>query len=141
MKFTWNTATGAITEDIPEEWYEILARMDMDDYNSWKRDHRDEDHGNCHRHNFSLDALDYEGEEYGAEDSTIKKMSDATDRELKLLEALSDLNEKQRNVIDALFYEEKSGKEYAEECGVNPAAITQQKNTAIKNLKKFFGQT
>ena len=129
MKYSYYYATGTESVEIDEEWAALLQAMDREEEANRKKETR--------RH-YSLDDIDYEGEEFGAADPEIRFMSEATDKELVLLDALKKLNEKQSAVIRALYYAEKTGKEYAEECGIKPSAVTQQKNTAIKNLKKFF---
>ena len=52
---------------------------------------------------------------------------------------MATLSDRQRDLVDNLFIKGVSGKDYAASIGVSAAAVTQQKNTVIRHLKKFYG--
>ncbi|GHU54121.1 RNA polymerase subunit sigma-24 [Clostridia bacterium] len=56
-----------------------------------------------------------------------------------LLAALDELTADERNLINALFYNEKSEREYAAESGIPHPTIHSRKNAVLKKLKKLLG--
>jgi len=53
----------------------------------------------------------------------------------KLLDSLKFLAQEEKELINALFYEERSEREYAEQLGVYHNAVHKRKNRIIKKLK------
>ena len=131
MKFAYQTAKEKIEIDIPEEWNSVLVEMDRKEFNNDRTETR--------RHS-SLDGMVYEGSFFAVSDDAIANITEATEMEIKLAAGMDKLTPGQRRLIQAIFYEGMSGREYAELKGVSPSAITQQKNTALKKLKKFFDE-
>ena len=56
----------------------------------------------------------------------------------KLHMALSKLSKKDQDLIYALFYEEKTERDYAKQVGVYPSAVHSRKIRIIKKLKKLL---
>lgn len=56
----------------------------------------------------------------------------------ELRNALLELNENEYQLINALFYEEKTVREYAKTKGISHVAIMHQKERTLKKLKKFL---
>lgn len=56
----------------------------------------------------------------------------------KLHMALAKLPEKDRELIVALFYEEKSERKYAEQIGVSPSTVHRRREKIIKKLKNYL---
>ena len=53
-----------------------------------------------------------------------------------LVSALDELTDDERNLIDALFYQEKSEREIAENSGITQQAVSKRKAKILKKLKK-----
>ena len=130
MEFKYHTATGPVTIEVTDEWGEILVGLDRLESNGDRR---------SRRHNLSLDGIEYEGPEYGKSDPDIEHIDNGPTAEELLPDAMATLSDRQRDLVDNLFIKGVSGKEYAVSLGVSAAAVTQQKNTVIKHLKKFYG--
>ena len=67
------------------------------------------------------------------EDMVLRKISAE-----KLYQALTELSEKERELIVALFFEEKTERELAIVLGISQPAVHKQKNKIIKKLKTFL---
>lgn len=55
-----------------------------------------------------------------------------------LFEALAELTEDERGLIDALFYEDKSERQIARETGIPQKTVNNRKKAILKKLRKFF---
>ena len=67
------------------------------------------------------------------EDMVLRKISAE-----KLYQALAELSEKERELIVALFFEEKTERELAVVLGISQPAVHKQKNKILKKLKTFL---
>ena len=67
------------------------------------------------------------------EDMVLRKISAE-----KLYQALTELSEKERELIVALFFEEKTERELAAVLGISQPAVHKQKNKILKKLKTFL---
>ena len=67
------------------------------------------------------------------EDMVLRKIS--VDR---LHTALSTLSEKERELIETLFFEEKTERDVASAMGISQPAVHKQKNKILKKLKHFL---
>ena len=67
------------------------------------------------------------------EDMVLRKISAE-----KLYQALAKLSEKERELIVALFFEEKTERELAAVLGISQPAVHKQKNKILKKLKTFL---
>ncbi len=56
----------------------------------------------------------------------------------RLYAALSKLSEKERELIEALFFEEKTERDVASAMGISQPAVHKQKNKILKKLKLFL---
>jgi len=75
----------------------------------------------------------FESKEEGPEEVVIKK-----DLREKLLKAIERLEEKEKLVLQLLYYEELPLKEVAKLLGVSMARISQIKSSAIEKLKSYL---
>jgi RNA polymerase sigma factor (sigma-70 family) len=55
-----------------------------------------------------------------------------------LLQAIASLTEKERAIIQAIYFEGLTATEYARQCGVSQPAISQMKQRILKKIKKFL---
>lgn len=53
-------------------------------------------------------------------------------------EALSILSEEKRALIQALFYEDKSERTYAEECGIARTTLNYQRKKALEEMRQYM---
>lgn len=67
------------------------------------------------------------------EDMVLRKISVE-----RLYAALSILSEKERELIEALFFEEKTERDVASAMGISQPAVHKQKNKILKKLKLFL---
>lgn len=129
MEFIYKTVTGNIAIDVTEDWVAILVECDRLEANNNLTERR--------RH-YHLEACDYEGEDFAAEDTAFEQFIE-NDYARGLLEpALSTLTAPQREVIDALFYKGLTAREYAMRKGISEAAVSKAKKVAIEKMKKFL---
>jgi RNA polymerase sigma factor (sigma-70 family) len=56
-----------------------------------------------------------------------------------LFEALAELTEAERGLIDALFYEDKSGRQIAAETGIPRKPLAYRKDKILAKMKKMLG--
>ena len=129
MEFIYKSVTGNITIDVGEEWVAILNDCDRLEANNDLKERR--------RH-YHLDACKYEGEDFAVEDRELERLLDTDEAKRKLEPALRTLTDPQRQLIDALFYQHMTAREYAVSKGISEAAVSKAKNTAFKKIKKFL---
>lgn len=67
------------------------------------------------------------------EDMVLRKISVE-----RLHTALSTLSEKERELIETLFFEEKTERDVASAMGISQPAVHKQKNKILKKLKLFL---
>ena len=132
MEFTYKTATGNITIDVPEEWVAILKDYDRQEYNN--------DHAETRRH-YHLDACEYEGEDFADKDDTIERLLEADAAKRTVNPLLEKLTPVQHDVIDALFYRHMTVTEYAANKGITKASVVDARNAALKKMKKYLKTT
>ena len=130
MKYSYYYATGTESVEIDEEWAALLQAMDREEEANRKKETR--------RH-YSLDDIDYEGEEFAGEETAetelIKKQIDE-----ETLSFLSELTEtQQRRVI--LYMNGKTTREIAKTENVNQSKVMKSLEQVRKKYisKNFFG--
>ena len=133
MKTKYEFVNGEVVEiEISEEWAEVLADLDRQEYNNDKKETR--------RH-CTMDVLGDEGEwmidenGIGSAESTMSTFGFSDER---LEYALSMLNDAQREVVLAIYKDGYKACEYAEKIGVKKAAISRLLERAIKNMKEII---
>ena len=86
----------------------------------------------------ALDAYEFEGDVFGAEDENINAIFEDTEMIDKLHIAMEHLSAKQKALIKAIYFDNMKARDYAVKTGVSKAAISQQLKTALKKLKKYL---
>ena len=129
MKIKYDFANETAEIDVSEEWASILIDLDRQEYNN--------DHKETRRH-YSLDAIVYEGTEYGAPDSGIAELLRDPTLEEMLPAAIAQLQPQQQRLIQRIFYEGVRPGQIAAEEGVSNAAISRRLNKIYAALKKYF---
>ena len=129
MKFEYKSVTGTIAIDVDEEWVAILEDLDRQEYNN--------DHRETRRH-YHLEACEYEGDTFAAEDPDFERFVESEAAKAVITPALAKLNERHRRLIDVLFFQGLSAKDYAASLGLSEAPVSRTKATALRKLKKIL---
>ena len=122
---------GSIKEiNVTDELYALhLELLQEEKRNHWKETRR----------HISLDYLMEQGADIAdhRDGDPLSALIEKTDDE-KLKNALSYLSDKQRSLIEKVFYNDLSLREIARQTGVSHQALSQQLATICKKLKKFL---
>lgn len=125
MKIKYEFANETVEIEIDEEWGNILVDLNRQEYNN--------DHKETRRH-YSLDALRFEGEEYGEIDQAMHDLIEYQD----LREAVSKLTSQQQYIIANHYFLGRSYTEIAKELGISIPCVTKCAERARKQIKKYF---
>ncbi len=130
-KYTYPSVTGEASEiEVTEEWAEILAQADRDEYNNNQTETR--------RH-VSLDEFIHDGDLVFASPDDVEHDVIHRISEQRLLTKMKKwLSEKQFDLIYSLYFLGISQQEYADMCGVDKATISIMHDRAKNNLRKFL---
>lgn len=130
MKISYKFVDGTTTEvEVSEEIGAVIVESRHAEFNNNRTETR--------RHE-SYDAEAYSVlEKRGTEDPGIQALF-PTDAQDRVALALSALTLAQREVIQALFLEDKPAKEYAKEKGISEAAVSKAKKAALKKMKEIL---
>ena len=115
---------------VTDELYALhLELLQEEKRNHWKETRR----------HISLDYLMEQGADIADHDSgdPLSALIEKTDDE-RIKTALSYLSDKQRSLIEKVFYNDLSLREIARQTGVSHQALSQQLATICKKLKKFL---
>ena len=122
---------GSIKEiNVTDELYALhLELLQEEKRNHWKETRR----------HISLDYLMEQGADIAdhRDGDPLSALIEKTDDE-KLKNALSYLSDKQRSLIEKVFYNDLSLREIARQMGISHQALSQQLATICKKLKKFL---
>ena len=122
---------GSIKEiNVTDELYALhLELLQEEKRNHWKETRR----------HISLDYLMEQGADIAdhRDGDPLSALIEKTDDE-KLKNALSYLSDKQRSLIEKVFYNDLSLREIARQTGISHQALSQQLATIFKKLKKFL---
>ena len=122
---------GSISEiSVTDELYALhLELLQEEKRNHWKETRR----------HISLDYLIEQGADIAdhRDGDPLSALIEKTDDE-KLKNALSYLSDKQRSLIEKVFYNDLSLREIARQTGVSHQALSQQLATIYKKLKKLL---
>ena len=122
---------GTISEiNVTDELYALhLELLQEEKRNHWKETRR----------HISLDYLMEQGADIADHDSgdPLSALIEKTNDE-RIKTALSYLSDKQRALIEKVFYNDLSLREIARQTGVSHQALSQQLATIYKKLKKFL---
>ena len=126
MKIKYQFATETVEIEVSDDWGNLVIDLDRQEYNN--------DHKETRRH-YSLDALVYEGEDYGIVDESINALAEYED----LRNAIDQLTDNQKDLIQAHFFAGLSYTEIAQRMGTTPQAVWQAIERAKKQIsKKLF---
>lgn len=129
MKYPYKFSDEENIVEVSEYWSEILIEFDKSEKANQKRETR--------RH-YHFESCVYEGTDLIDSNDKIEAMFKDLSKEDLLHTAISKLKPKQRDLINAIYFEGISVNDYAAKEGVKPNAISMRLSRAKKNLKKFL---
>ena len=130
MKIQYKFVNETISNDVPDDWGEILIDLDRQEYNN--------EHKETRRH-YSLEGKVYEGKDYAVEDPGLEALFAGPTDEERLRTAIQKLDLDQQAMIRAIYFEGVSVNDYAARMGVTQSAISHRLQTVRKKLKKLLG--
>lgn len=129
MKYTYEFSNEENTIEINKYWNDILTDLDKAEGANQKKESR--------RH-YHLEACIYDGIDFVDNNDKIEAMFKELSKTDLLHIAISKLKPKQRDLINAIYFEGISVNDYAVKEGVDHSAISHRLQTAKNNLKKFL---
>lgn len=132
MKYTYKFSNEENTIEINSEWKNILSKFDKKEFNSNRTETRRHELLNTlNEYSSWLKSIDKSLENILNGDSNLSM-------EERLHIAISKLKPKQKDLIEATYFEGVSVNDYAKREGVDHSAISHRLQTAKNNLKKFL---
>ena len=104
----------------------MLLDLDRQQYNNDQKETR--------RH-FSLDGMDYEGEQFASAEDTEREAVRREDM-ARLYSAMEVLSPSQRELVEKVYFEERKITDIAREEGVSHVAIIRRLNRIYEKLRK-----
>ena len=129
MKITYEFVTGEVSGvEVDEHLGGMLLDLDRQQYNNDQKETR--------RH-FSLDGMDYEGEQFASAEDT-EREAVRQEGMARLYSAMEVLSPSQRELVEKVYFEERKITDIAREEGVSEAAIRNRLKKIYSRLKKFL---
>ena len=129
MKYTYEFSDKENTIEINKYWSDILDKLDKAEDANQKKESR--------RH-YHLEACIYDGIDFVDVNDKIEALFKEPSKIDLLHIAISKLKPKQRDLINAIYFEGVSVNDYAAKEGVKQNAISMRLARAKNNLKKFL---
>ena len=127
MKITYEFVTGEVSEvEVDEHLGGMLLDLDRQQYNNDQKETR--------RH-FSLDGMDYEGEQFASAEDTEREAVRREDM-ARLYSAMEVLSPSQRELVEKVYFEERKITDIAREEGVSKQSVHERVQRALKKLEK-----
>ena len=104
----------------------MLLDLDRQQYNNDQKETR--------RH-FSLDGMDYEGEQFASAEDTEREAVRREDM-ARLYSAMEVLSPSQRELVEKVYFEERKITDIAREEGVSKQSVHERVQRALKTLEK-----
>ena len=119
--------TGEVSEvEVDEHLGGMLLDLDRQQYNNDQKETR--------RH-FSLDGMDYEGEQFASAEDTEREAVRREDM-ARLYSAMEVLSPSQRELVEKVYFEERKITDIAREEGVSKQSVHERVQRALKKLEK-----
>ena len=129
MKITYEFVTGEVSEvEVDERLGGMLLDLDRQQYNNDQKETR--------RH-FSLDGMDYEGEQFASAEDTEREAVRREDM-ARLYSAMEALSPDQRELVEKVYFEERKITDIAHEEGVDKSAVSHRLERIHKKLKNIL---
>ena len=129
MKITYEFVTGEVSEvEVEDHLGGILLDLDRQQYNNNQKETR--------RH-VSLNGMDYEGEMFVSAENTEGEV-ERRENMARLISAMEVLSPAQRELVEKVYFEERSFASIAREEGVGESAIRDRMKRIHKKLEKIL---
>ena len=144
MKIQYKSVTETIVIDVDDDWGKKVLELNLADYNS-ERSGRRPDHKYCPGQPITVDEM--ESETYCLQRKRSRGLVRANEilnglirdeNNARVRRAVDMLPVDQRDLITALFFQDVKAVDYGKSRKVSKAAVSQQLNRALKNLKKYL---
>lgn len=129
MKVKYEFVNETVEVEVDEQWATVIAELDRRDYNNDKKETR--------RHTTLDNGFD-DGEWLAVEDKGLTALFEDTEQLDRLASAMAHLNEKQRDLVRAVYFDGVSVNEYAAKEGVDHSAISHRLQTIHNKIKRYF---
>ena len=123
-------ADGTTSEiEVTEEFYTLYAELvQQEKRNHWKETRR----------HISLEYLNENGIDFASPAADLLSVLIQQEDEKQIHRAMAALSDKQKRLVQAVFYEGKSLREIARQVGISHQALSKQLATIYKKIKNFF---
>ncbi len=123
-------ADGTTSEiEVTDEVYALhLQLLQEEKRNHWRETRR----------HISLDYLNENGIDFASPAADLLSVLIQQEDEKQIHKAIAALSDKQKRLVQAVFYEGKSLREIARQSGISHQALSKQLATVYKKIKKFF---
>ena len=128
IKYHFSDGTTSEIE-VTDEFYNIYAELvQQEKRNHWKETRR----------HISLEYLNENGIDFASPAADLLSALIQQEDEKRIHSAMAALSDKQKRLVQAVFYEGKSLREIARQAGISHQALSKQLATVYKKIKKFF---
>ena len=123
-------ADGTTSEiEVTDEFYTLYAELvQQEKRNHWKETRR----------HISMEYLNENGIDLASPAADLLSVLIQQEDEKQIHKAMATLSDKQKRLVQAVFYEGKSLREIARQVGISHQALSKQLATIYKKIKKFF---
>ena len=123
-------ADGTTSEiEVTDEVYALhLQLLQEEKRNHWRETRR----------HISLDYLNENGIDFASPAADLLSVLIQQEDEKQIHKAIAALSDKQKRLVQAVFYEGKSLREIARQSDISHQALSKQLATVYKKIKKFF---
>ena len=123
-------ADGTTSEiEVTDEFYTLYAELvQQEKRNHWKETRR----------HISLENLNENGIDFASPAADLLSVLIQQEDEKQIHKAMAALSDKQKRLVQAVFYEGKSLREIARQSDISHQALSKQLVTVYKKIKKFF---
>lgn len=135
MKITYEFANEKVNIEVSEEWAEVIIELDRVEYNN--------DHRETRRHT-TLSNRNDDGRWLSTEEKRDYICCNGKYYELdddRLIDTFMYLTSKQKDLIDCVYYQGMSFREYADRNGISKSAVSLQHKAILKKVKKLLETT
>ena len=133
MKINYEFVNGNKVEiEVSEEWGEVIIELDRVDYNNYQKERK--------KH-LSLQAIGEDVAICDPEELEVCVLHKGKYIEIpneSIIAALSTLTDKQKDLIEHIYFKGMSAREYAHKRGIKECTVSISHVAALKKLKKVF---
>ena len=128
IRYIFSDGTASEIE-VTDEFYTLYAELvQQEKRNHWKETRR----------HISLEYLNENGIDFASPAADLLSVLIQQEDEKQIHKAMATLSDKQKRLVQAVFYEGKSLREIARQVGISHQALSKQLATIYKKIKKFF---